>query len=463
MAFDPVSFSEPKTANEKKILDHASSYKEKLEHVQYLTPIDEPLISWDGRRGRSPREYLEPPVVPYGIDVAEWQHELSGEQGALQFRSTPEVPPIRKDAPTMVLIFYPRPDEGDAKPIHQSPSYLKRIERIAQMGEQTMLYVPPELAETIRAMRSDPHWYIVDSYPTVWDIPTNNYQRDNFANKQPRLFAEFDGYSDEDGELKPVDRYNRAHHSAVCNAKAFIMYDAIMRNPFGCDRWMYVDAGFLFDDGPKDSDGMIWGDLIKSGLDDAKFDRATSISGNTGVVMGEYSCRDGCPDIYDECWTNPRRTWRSRQFIANVYVGNSLGMLNYSVRFMQTVDDMDANGFYNGREEFVVAFVVLRYPNSLFSIPWFPLPQRLDYRWQFPGKLVFSRVGGPESVPPIVDPIERLYVHDYVPDRPSLPAGGIYVTTPEDFIEWEKRHGLAPPDSDSHSHSDSDGDAHLLH
>ncbi|KAI1416329.1 hypothetical protein F5Y13DRAFT_206366 [Hypoxylon sp. FL1857] len=422
--------------------DQASSYREKLKHVQDLTPINEPLISWGGHRGRSPREYLRPAVVPYGREVAEWHNDFSGRQEVSYFRTQPQIPPIRQDAPTMVLIFYPRPDEGDARPIHQSPSYLKRIERIAQMGEQTILYIPPELTETVRAMRSDQHWYIVDFYPTVWDIPTNNYQRDNFATKQPGLFREFDGYTDADGELRPVERYNRAHHSAVCNAKAFIMYDAIMRNPFGSDRWMYVDAGFLFDDGPKDSEGMIWGDLIKNGLDSAKIDRSISVSRDTGVVMGEYSQRDGCPDINDECWSNVRRAWRARQFIANVYVGNTIGMLNYSVRFMQTVDDMDANGLYTGREEFVVAFVVLRYPNSLFSIPWFPLPPRLDYRWQFPGKLVWSQVGGPESVPPIVDPIATLYVRDYVPSRPSLPAGGIYVTSPEDFREWEARHGI---------------------
>ncbi|OTB07669.1 hypothetical protein M426DRAFT_19995 [Hypoxylon sp. CI-4A] len=426
-------------------VDQASSYKEKLMHVKDLTPLDKPLISWDGHRGRSPRDYLKPPVIPYGREVAEWQNALSGKQEVPQFRTTPEIQPMHPDAPTIVLIFYPRPDQGDARPIHQSASYLKRIERIAQMGEQTILYVPPEIKEAIQAMRSDPHWYIVGSYATVWDIPTNDYQRDNFANKQPRLFQEFDGYTDADGELRPVDRYNRAHHSAVCNAKAFIMYNAIMRNPFGSDRWMYVDAGFLFDDGPKDADGMIWGDLIKSGLDVAKIDRAISVSRDTGVVMGEYSHRDGCPDINDECWSNPKRTWRSRQFIANVYVGSSLGMLNYSARFMQTVDDMDANGFYTGREEFVVAFVALRYPNSVFSIPWFPLPPRLDYRWQFPGKLVFSRVGGPESVPPIVDPIATLYVRDYVPSRESLPAGGIYVTSPEDYEEWEIRHGLMMP------------------
>ncbi|KAI1486756.1 hypothetical protein F5X96DRAFT_688358 [Biscogniauxia mediterranea] len=422
----------------------ASPYREKLKHIEDMTPINMPLITWDGHRGRSPREYLKSPIVPYDKKVAQWQNDLSGVRSEVpQFRTTPDVPPIRRDAPTMVLIFYPRPDQDAARPIHRSDSYLRRIERIAEMGEQTIVYVPPELKRPIRAMRQDPHWYIVDSYATIWDIPTNDYQRDNFASKQPRLFREFDGFTDADGELKPVERYNRPHHSAVCNAKAFVMYDAVMRNPFGSDRWMYVDAGFLFDDGPRDADGVVWGDLLKSGLDEAKFDRAIGVSRDTGVVMGEYPHRDGCPDIDDECWANPKRTWRSRQFIANVYVGSSLGMLNYSVRFMQTVDDMDANGLYTGREELVVAFVALRYPNTVFSVPWFPLPKRLDYRWQFPGKLVFSRVGGPQSVAPIVDPLATLYCPGYVPRQPSLPAGGIYDTSPENYREWEIRHGLA--------------------
>ncbi|KAI0004402.1 hypothetical protein F4779DRAFT_634032 [Xylariaceae sp. FL0662B] len=416
--------------NAQAIPSHTLCYREKLRHGRDTTPIDKPLLLWSNECNTSPKRYLrsykKPYEHPYGQKVAKWEHNFFGAGGDIKFRTKPEIPPIRPDAPTMVLVFYPRPDQDDARPIHKSASYLRRIQRIANMSEQTILYIPPELREEISAMRDDPHWYIIDEYATVWDFPNNDYQRGNFENKQPALFDQFDGYTDSDGDLKPEARYNRPHHSAVCNSKAFIMYDAIMRNPFGSDKWMYVDAGFLFDDGPKDEHGEVWGDLLNSGLDEAKFDRAISLARDTGVVMGEYPHQFGYPDAEDECWYNPRRSWRGRQFIAQIYVGNSLGMLEYSTKFMQTVDDMDANGFYTGREELVVAFVALRYPNTVFSVPYFRLPPHLDYKWQFPMKFVFSRVGGLDSVPPITDPISTLYCKDYIPRQDSLPAGGIY-------------------------------------
>ncbi|KAI0130613.1 hypothetical protein F4814DRAFT_403060 [Daldinia grandis] len=410
-----------------------SSYREKLNNAGDITPLNAPLISWSGQRGRSPTEYLKnyktSYTIPFGYNVATWRQKFFGGGEMMlpfSFRTEPEVKPSKPHEPTIVLLFYPRPDQDDAKEIHRSASYLRRIDRIARMGEQTIIYVPPELGAAVRGMRGDAYWHIIDDYPTIWDMPNNAYQKENFATKQPALFEQFDGYTDADGSLRPEPRYNRAHHSAVCNAKAFVMYDAVMRNPFGSDDWMYVDAGFLFDDGPQDDEGTPWGDLYRAGLDTEKFERAIHMSRDTGVVMGEYSHRSGCPDAEDECFTNPKRSWRARQFIAQVYVGNSLGMLNYSVRFMQTVDDMDANGFYTGREELVVPFVALRYPNTVFSVPYFRLPPHLDYPWQFPMKFVFSKVGGRESVPPIVDPISTLYCKGYTPRRPSMPAGGIY-------------------------------------
>ncbi len=425
---------------------HALTYKEKLlRNRRDITPIDEPLLSFDngagndGKLENSPSEYLKSYAqsygAPFGRRVAEWRHEFVGAEGdaaAAEFRTEPEVPPLRPGAPTVVLLFYPRPDEAGARPVHRTASYLRRIARVARLGEQTLLYVPPSLRGAVAALRpaGDPRWRVVDAWESVWDMPCNAHQRDGFAARQPARFAAFDGHGEADGDLRPEPRYNAAHHSAVCNAKAFVMYDAVMRNPFGSDRWMYVDAGFLFDDGPRGGEaGEPWGELFAAaGLDEAKFERAIAgASGDTGVVMGEYAHgRHGWPDASDECWRNPRRSWRARQFIAQVYVGSSLGMLNYSARFLRTVEDMDAGGFYVGREELVVAFVALRYPNTVFSVPYFRLPPRLDYPWQFPMKLVFSRVGGPESVPPIVDPLATLYCKGYVPRRESLPAGGIY-------------------------------------
>lgn len=462
------------------------SYREQLLRAppgrRDLTPLDEPIFKFepDRHRARDPRDYLRSYAQSYGHpfspEIAKWRRDfLSSSPSSIppssedvestppSCRTEPSIPPLRPNAPTIVVLFYPRPDQSDARPIHQSASYLRRIRRIARLDEQTILYVPPSLRSAIEAMRppGDSHWHVVDDWASIWDMPNNAYQRSNFAVLQPALFSQFDADDNNNnnnnhgvfanaGDLRPEPRYNRPHHSAVCNAKAFVMYDAVMRNPFASTRWMYADAGFLFDDGPRDNgeggNGEPWGELFRAGgLDEAKFDRAISgASGDSGVVMGEYTHRHagGCPTADDECWTNPDRAWKARQFIAQIYVGSSLGMLNYSVRFMRTVDEMDASGpgggFYVGREELVVPFVALRYPNSVFSVPFFRMPAHLDYPWQFPMKLVFSRVGGPESVPPIVDPLATLYCKDgggaggadgesyYMPRRPALEAGGIY-------------------------------------
>lgn len=387
------------------------SYREQLRRAppgrRDITPLDGPIFKFEpGRhRARHPRDYLRSYGQSYGHpfspEIAQWRRDFlssspssfptspeDAESAPPSCRTEPSIPPLRPNAPTIVVLFYPRPDEADARPIHQSASYLRRIRRIARLGEQTILYVPPTLRNAIEAMRpGDSHWHVVDDWTSIWDMPNNAYQRSNFAALQPTLFSQFDADDNDSidaGDLRPEPRYNRPHHSAVCNAKAFVMYDAVMRNPFGSTRWMYADAGFLFDDGPRDDSegggtGEPWGELFRAGgLDEAKFDRAIGgASGDSGVVMGEYTHRHagGCPTADDECWTNPDRAWKARQFIAQIYVGSSLGMLNYSVRFMRTVDEMDASGpgggFYVGREELVVPFVALRYPNSVFSVPFF--------------------------------------------------------------------------------------------
>lgn len=104
-------------------------------------------------------------------------------------------------------------------------------------------------------------------------------------------------------------------------------------------------------------------------------------------------------------------------------------MLNYSVRFMQTVDDLDANGRYSGREEYVIAFLAARYPNTIFSIPFqqpvTPKPVGSTRSlMNYPFKTCFTTQGGPETVPLIVDPLSTLYCKQYVPRQPNLLAAG---------------------------------------
>jgi len=156
----------------------------------------------------------------------------------------------------------------------------------------------------------------------VWDFFNNQYQVENFTNKQPALFSQFEG------EITPWQlAYNRPFLSAAYNAKAFCTFDAIMRNPFGSDTWAWADAGLFDEGGPKDADGVTWGDLkFRETLDPAKIARSISLARDTGIVLGEHPKNPALDvrDINHECWTNPRKSWMSHRFAAGIYVGSSL-------------------------------------------------------------------------------------------------------------------------------------------
>ncbi|KAF4636633.1 hypothetical protein G7Y89_g1441 [Cudoniella acicularis] len=394
-----------------------------LDHKLDITPLRSPLFQWPKKSPRTPKQYLIPHERPFGRRAAEWQKEFFGLEH-LRYRTEPSIKPIRPGAPTLIAIFYPDQDKIQRRPLE---IYMDRIERLANMKEQTILYVPPSLSQRIRNLRHDQHWHIIDDFETIWDIPNNRHQKQNFTNIQPQLYNEFEGYHRYTG-WTPNPNYNHAHRSAAYNAKAFVTYDAIMRNPFGSDRWMYVDAGILDQVGPFDGNGKLWGDIIGSQLAEDKFDRSITISGDSGIVIGEYmqSPAYGLKDINHECWADPKKIWMCHR---NAYTGSSLGMLNYSIRYMQTVDDMDANRRYSAREEFVIPWVAIRYPNTVFSIPWFPVPKPIWCKWQYPIKACYTTYGGPESVSAVVDPISTIFCRGYKPRKPNLEGGGIYKET----------------------------------
>ncbi|EPE24723.1 hypothetical protein GLAREA_08576 [Glarea lozoyensis ATCC 20868] len=260
------------------------------------------------------------------------------------------------------------------------------------MNEQVLFYTPSWLSQQVRSYRNDKHWHVINDYKTVWDFPNNKHQQYNFSITQPKLFNEFDDYKS--SHWKPNPAYNHPHRSDTYSAKAFVTYDAIMRDPFGS--------------------------------------KTRIISGDTGIVIGEYlqDAQCGVKDINHECWTNPKKSWMCHQLIANAYIGSSLGMLNHIVRFMQTVDDMDANKRYTGREEFVIPWVAIRYPNTVFSIPWYPVPRPLRRPYSSGMYLIksscYSTHGGIKSVSAIVDPISTIYCKGYIPKKSHPKSGGIY-------------------------------------
>ncbi|CAG8953843.1 hypothetical protein HYFRA_00006735 [Hymenoscyphus fraxineus] len=386
-----------------------------LQNTNDITPIDNPLLPFDIPSTRRPRDYLPRHDLPFGKKVAEWQQEFYGLPNVPAYRTEPEITPMKPDAPTVV--------GKQRRPIDV---YLNRIKTLAKMNHQTILYVTPEVADKVRAYRSDPWWIIIDEFPSMWKFPNNTYQQENFLNTQRQLFAEFDGWAEE-SSWRPNGAYDNGSMTATYNAKVFITYDAVMRNPFGSEKWAYFDAGLYDDQGPTDSEGVMWGELFREQLDEAKFERSISVSQDTGIVIGEYSQSDeyGCLGINHECFLDPKKAWLCLHFIANVWVGSSLGMLNYSVRFMQTVDDLDANRRYTGREEMVIPWVATRYPNTIFSIARVPGPPGMACANDYPMKWCYTTWGGPDTVPEIADPLETLFCEGYVSKRPFLAAGGL--------------------------------------
>jgi len=349
-----------------------------------ITPIESPLFALPKAAKRGPQSYVPFTAVPFGRHVAEWQAEFHGIQDQNPaYRTQPLIEPIRQDAATLVAIFYPD-NEPESTMRRPNSIYLDRIKRLSALNEQVIIYAPPSISGTIRALRDDKHWHVIDKFESVWDFPNNLHQQHNFTHIQPRIFAAFDR---KPGKLgwEPEECYNHPHRSAVYNAKAYITYDAVMRNPFGSEQWMYVDAGVFGEYGPKDEDGEYWTKILSHKLSTAKFNRSISLSRDTGVVIGEYmqSLAFGIKDINHAAWSDPKKSWMCQHFIAGNWVGSSLGMLNYAVRFMHTVDDMDANNMYTAREEFFIPQVMIRYPNTIFSIPW----KEMEWgKWEHPIK-----------------------------------------------------------------------------
>jgi hypothetical protein len=422
-------------------MPHATSYQPTvrevvlLNHSLDITPLEAPLFAFPKETNVTPRSYLTPHTLPFGRSVAEWQNQFFGlHDKDLQFQTNPIIPPIRPGAPTLIALFYP---DNDPEEIQRRSLevYLMRITRLAALNEQTIIYTPPSLSQTIRGLRDDVHWHVIDEFETIWDIPNNRHQMHNFTHVQPKMFNNFECIRSEIDGWAPAAAYNHAHRSACYNAKAFVIFDAPRRNPFGSERWMYVDAGIFNENGPEGKDGKAWGDILRYQLSDEKIDRSISISGDTGVVVGEYAqtLAYGAKDINHPAWTDRRKSWMCQHFLAEAFVGNTLGMLNYSVRFMQTVDDMDANEFYTAREEFVIPHVAIRYPNTIFSIPWMEVERG---RWDHPMKGCYLTYGGMESVPPIGDPIEVALCKGYKPRRKHVVGAGLY-----DWSWWKRVQG----------------------
>jgi hypothetical protein len=117
-------------------------------------------------------------------------------------------------------------------------------------------------------------------------------------------------------------------------------------------------------------------------------------------------------------------------FCRGGYAGNSLGMLNFAVRYIQTVNDMHAHGYYVGREEWIYPMLAVRYPNTIFRVPWVAT---LDFgkKQNFHMTTCYSTYGdtlGGEILPAIEDPLSTILCRGYKPRKPNEAGTGPYKT-----------------------------------
>ncbi|CAJ2508147.1 Uu.00g093330.m01.CDS01 [Anthostomella pinea] len=394
-----------------------------------ITPWNAPLLTWDKKAKRSPRDYLEPAKKPYGKAVARWQRKFfeQSDIDSSDGESKPEIDPIRTGAPTLITMIYENPLKESTM-----REYLRRFELLVNIHEQIIVYTSEKLADVIKKMRKEDqdHFIVITKFDSVWDIPNNKGQKENFENIQPKLYKEFDGF----GAFNPLGRIMDMYQSAIYNAKVAVIFDAITQNnKFGSDKWLWADCGLIIVKAEKAAPGTAWGEVLSHFFDDDKFERSIRLTGNSGVVVQEYGAGDrprgaDIDSITSDGWTTPRREWKTFRYLAMVWAGSSLGMLEWAVKFMQTFDEMDANGFYVAREEVVMSYTALRYPNTVFSIPYYETntPLQLGFPGRsYPARTAWSAYGGRATAPPINDPLSTVYCPGgvYQPQRPNLRMG----------------------------------------
>ncbi|CAJ2506684.1 Uu.00g078700.m01.CDS01 [Anthostomella pinea] len=188
------------------------------------------------------------------------------------------------------------------------------------------------------------------------------------------------------------------YQSAIYNAKVAVTFDAITQNnKFGSNRWIWADCGVIIVKEEKAAPGTAWGEVLSHFFDDDKFERSIRLTGDSGLVLQEYG-------------SNMKR----KTLISDISV--------------QTFDNMDANGFYDGREEVVIGYLPLRYPNTVFSIPYYEsnTPLQLGFPGRsYPARTAWSAYGGRATAPPINDPMSTVYCPGgmYQPRQPNLKLG----------------------------------------
>ncbi|KAK7995477.1 hypothetical protein PG990_014250 [Apiospora arundinis] len=417
---DAESMAKPPTAREQALMDH------KLP----ITPIDQPVLPFAKPAKLDARSYMTPSRVAGSREIAEWNRDmfLGADGGSkdhlvsepLQYRTGdaryPVAPPIRPGASTIITTFSAENGAEDGL-TRALDLYIPRFKLLAATGEMVIFYTNSHLKELIESLRpNDPYWHVVCPWDSVWDIPNNRHQHDNFSHAQPDLFQQF-------MDSGPIPRYNVDRLSAAFNAKAYCIFDGVQRAPFGAE-------GALC--------------LLRLGLDHPRR-RQVRHDGLQGPG-GRLHRRRQSGALRRLRGRHGRRGRRVRRLAgpglaavrrqrgvlpaAGEGVGGAAlpGRQRAGLRFghVELRGPVHADGRGHGRQR------ALRGPRGVRHVlRRHPLPphrllgsRRADARLPHPWPIRDCHSGrwGPDDVAALVDPVQTLFCRFYEPRRPNLPA-----------------------------------------
>jgi len=251
---------------------------------------------------------------------------------------------------TLISLFYPEEGQPGVKMVRRPlTNYLRRISRLVSIGRPIIIYTTPEIGLLVRAMRADPYLIIVDQFASVQDIPSNLEHIENFLKVQPELFPR--------GQLTGEwnTDYNRPHNMMVYNAKAWITKDAVERNPFGSNQFMFTDAGIFEKEDPLRQSA--WGETIA-------IRNALSTVPEDSIVISQIHPLKAQSH---RCWKEPLRLGECHAFAGGAWFGKASGMIRFSEAMMREFELMNANKFYVGREEFIMSRVAVSNPGLVIG------------------------------------------------------------------------------------------------
>ncbi|KAL0488387.1 hypothetical protein AKO1_015569 [Acrasis kona] len=275
-----------------------------------------------------------------------------------EFISETEIEPISDT--TIVSIFYPppahskRPEWTTHRPIE---IYMESIRKLANLPVQVVIFVPPNLKDSIERLRPATHplkafWVVLSHFEEIWNVP--------FVGKNGRKDVFYTQQWDID-----IQRYGNPHLYGVWNSKFYIIAEAVARNLWKSKYFVYADAGIMKTDEITEwcKPGKVENVMNQMYFRDVatgKLDVPYNATCQDRVVVGMIT---PLTPTSHSCWNFSRlRPLMTHTFGSNIFFGTAAAMSRYAFAYMTFVEQQmlyheNNGGTFIGREELNMAFM----------------------------------------------------------------------------------------------------------